>query len=298
MIGESMLEDLAYKFINRTEGEITQIGIVLVVIGFIVALIRNSQTKAELQRAPYFVYASLLYFFGSALFALWLFTPQAMAYGILWVLVGLTFGAIAVLGYFYGLIGLARSRDAFGSGRYAFLGLLPLINLVLIARPSKKTMSPERIPTIPLATGGIGVISGIVLVFLGGSLSAVIEDQLNEMASNTPADESIASSIQFRGLEGTLKAMVTQMQLPIKVDGVTTLDAVEVKGMRLVRNYIVTRKDFVVSDNFLSRLEDALCASEPLVSLMAEGAIIEEVYLRADGSLAGRHIITQKSCAP
>jgi hypothetical protein len=137
-----MLEDAALYFADHTEihsGAIFGINI----LGFIAALLASSSSKRGLHRAPYFLLFMLLLFASSIMNFAWLLSFDAMAAGYLWVLIGLIFAGVAVLGFAYGKIAHARSMAAFGHGGFAFLAYIPVACLYLLAKESK-TVSPAR----------------------------------------------------------------------------------------------------------------------------------------------------------
>lgn len=294
-LGEfSVLEDLAIEFVNMDEGTLTGIGVGSAFLGFISALVVQSRSKSELQRAPYFAFSALLYLLTSALSFAWLFSPQAVTLGILWVLVFGVFLIIAVSGYGYGVIALARSRDAFGHGRYAILAFIPIASLVLLGKPSKNAMSLNRIPTIQLLSGGLGVLSGIAMFVASYVLSGWAETRLDAMVEN--AAPSIDFLLRTQGIDATLKAMADEARLPHMVDEVTTLAFVKAVGTRLQRTYIVSRDGMVMSTQFRTGLVQNFCAYELFIPLLRAGATFEEVYVNNDGSEIGSQVITRDIC--
>lgn len=122
-----MLEDLAVRYVNWTEADMNAVGYSLLILGAVVAGVVN-RSEAELARAPYFAYSALILLLVSAVQIVWLHSLPAMAGGYLWVLMTLSLGAVAVGGFFYGKIAMARSRDAsdedyeeYGTG-YSYYG--------------------------------------------------------------------------------------------------------------------------------------------------------------------------------
>lgn len=292
-----MLEELAIKFVSQDEDKLGSIGLGITVLGFVVAAIVQSRSKGELQRSPYFAFSALLLLISSALTFMWILTEQAVARGVLWMLVGSVFLSIALMGYFYGVISLARSRDAFGTGRYAILALIPLANLVLHLKASKNALSPNRIPTISLLSGRTGIASGFVMAGASIVLSAGFQVQSDRMVENADPEQGIAFLVRSQGLDGALETIATESQIPIALDEVTTLASIKADGSRLMRTYVVTRGDFILTDQFRAKIQNTVCAYAPFTPLLRAGATIEEVYVKTDGSLIGAHAVTQHSCA-
>lgn len=291
-----MLEAFAIELVNKSEATQSQIGIGIGLAGFITSLVVHSRSKAELQRAPYFAFAALVYLLSSAILYPGLFVQEALSAGILWTVVAAVYVGIGVVGYFFGAIAIARSRDAFGHGRLAILGLIPLLNFVLLLKGSKRTVSPYQIPTIRLLTGGVGIATGFVMLIAGAGLSAWFETLSEEMFKQTDPGLSIESMLRTQGVERTLKVLAANAGPPHVVDEVTTLSSIEADGVRLRRTFVVTADNMVMSDRFRAIIERDICSYEPFVPLLREGASIEEIYNKADGSAIGRHVVNQDQC--
>jgi hypothetical protein len=296
-----MLEDAALDFLNTDEQTLGQIGIAITVLGFIVALVL-SRGKGELLRALYFALSALLYLFGSVLVSLWLLTLQAVALGIVWVLISVIFLCIGTLGYSYGVLALARSRDAFGHGRYAFLAFIPFANLYLLSKPSKSDLSANRIPTIPLLSGGLGVLSGVVMLIAGGAFTGWFEtnsDAMFEAAGRGDPDLQAAGAdilIRSEGLEGALQIMADGVQLPLVIDESTTLSRIEADGTILRRTFVVDLEGAEMTNEFRTGILQMVCAYERFKPLMVGGGTIEEVYVGTDGSEIGTQAMTRETC--
>lgn len=98
------------------------------------------------------------------------------------------------LGYAFGIIAMARSRDAYGRARMAVLAFIPIANFWLLLTPSKNDVSSNRAPTIPLLTGALGVLTGFVLLFAAVALSAFIQMETNRMVAEAENDPRDAAS--------------------------------------------------------------------------------------------------------
>lgn len=296
-----MLEELAVHVVTYDEDILGSILIGVGLIGFATALIFQRRQKYELQRAPYFAISMLLYFSITMLNFIWLFSFTAMHFGVLWIVVGIVFSGIAVIMYFYGMLALARSRDAFGHGRYAILAVIPLANFVLLLQASRNAVSSNRFPTITLLSGKLGVISGFVMATVSVALGTFLGRQSNKIladAQNNPAAQSVVIDYMVRtqGVEGTLKKVVSDSHTPIVVDEVTTLTRIEAGGNRLRRTYVVNLENISLNRNFWAGIEKNICSYGPFSPLLHEGAAIEEVYVKPDGLLIGTLVVTQESC--
>ena len=183
----------------------------------------------------------------------------------------------------------------YGHGRYAIFAYIPFANFVLLLKQSKNALSINRVPTIPLLSGGVGVIVGFVVASAGIWLSASIQMQTNRVIENINPEASMARMIRYQGIEKALKFIASQVQLPIVIDEVTTLTTFVADGNHMRRTY-VTLDDVTFSDQFRAAIEQGICTYEPFILLLRNGAAIEEIYVKVDGSEIGRHIVTRDNC--
>lgn len=295
-----MLEELAVQYINQTEGNLRAIGYGLIIFGGIIAG-ATSKSKSEMVRAPYFACLTFLTLAASATQIVWLQSLPAMAGGYLWTLMAVDVVTIIVVGFFFGLIAMARSRDAYGHGRLAALAFIPIAGLWLLMTPSKNAVSANRAPTIPLLTGGAGVLSGFVVLITTAALNVLIEQEINrqvERIQTEPALQqmSIEFMIRSEGLEATLRAIAADLQTPIMIDEVTTLARIEAYGAQLRRTYAVDIKLFSITDEFRAAIDNRTCAYRPFIPLLRAGATIREVYVKPDGVPIGAHMVTRDGC--
>jgi hypothetical protein len=224
-----------------------------------------------------------------------------MAGGYLWTLMAVDVVMSIVVGFFFGQIAMARSRDAYGHGRLAALAFIPIANLWLLLTPSKNAVSANRAPTIPLLTGGVGVLSGFVVLITAFALTAFIEQEIDrqiERALTDPASQqmSIEFMIRSEGLDATLRALTADPQTPITIDEVTTLTLIETDGTQLRRTFVVDLVTFSIADVFRASIENEICTYAPFIPLLRAGANIREVYVKPDGALIGEHMVTRDVC--
>jgi hypothetical protein len=222
-----------------------------------------------------------------------------LAAGLLWALQALTFLAIGGLGFLFGQISLARSRNAFGRNGFAILALIPLAGLVLLFKPSRHPLAPER-GRIRFISGRTGVAVGIVLSIAAKSGAPLIEQHLDSyLKAAALDDESLSISLLLRGqgLEATLTGIATQAELPVAVDEVTTLSRIEADGASLRRTFVVSDDDWSMDKFFRNAVIHEICGAGMFAMLLENGATIEEVYLRTDGSEIGREAITLQACS-
>lgn len=295
-----MLDTIAIQFINQSEDSLRAIDFGLILIGAIIAAV-SSQSKVELARVPYFALSALIFFLVSVVQIVWLQPRLALAGGYLWVLVLISMVASVAGGFFLCRIAMARSRDAYGYGRRAFLAFIPIANFWLLLTPSKNALSGYRAPTIPMLRGGLGALTGCVLMAAAIGVAAYIEAygrQMEQRARTEPTSNQAGIEFMIRsyGLEGTLRRLVDESQMPITVDNVTTLAQIEAVGAQLRRTYVVDLEDMTMTDEFRQGSRNDICGHPPFTSLIRAGGAIQEVYVERSGREIGAIMVTRQEC--
>ena len=295
-----MLEDLAIQFLNQSDDTFQQIILGLIAVGAIIAAI-VTRSKAELACAPYFAYTALVSFVVSTVQIVWLQSIPAISGGYLWVLMTISLAALVAGGFFFCYIAIARSRDAYGHGRMAFLTFIPIANFWLLLTPSKNATSANRAPTIPLLSGGLGVLTGLVLLAGAISVTIYIDYQgrmMDQQAQTEPISQQAAidSLIRSRGLEETLRLIVVDSQTPIVVDELTTLSRIDATGTQLRRTYVVDLEDMIMTEEFHALVRNSVCAWPAFEPILLAGGSIQEVYIKPTGREIGVVMITRTEC--
>ncbi|KHQ54496.1 hypothetical protein [Mameliella alba] len=294
-----MLEDLAIQYVSQSEDSLRMISYGITIAGAVVAPFFHKST-AELQRAPYFAFSGLLFFIAATSQLVWFGSISAMTGGFLWVLMLVDVIVGLGVGYAFGIIAKARSRDAYGHARMAILAFIPIANFWLLLTPSKNDMSLNRAPTIPLLKGGLGVLTGFVLLFAGVALGAFIQVETNRMvavAENDPAMQRAGIDMMLRGkgLEETLRQIAAEVPSK-RVDETTTLHRVLGDGTTLRFVYEVSTNPDALPVSMRMGLVQHNCTYEALRPVIEAGAKVEHVYQRSDGSEIGVVTITRDKC--
>lgn len=173
------LEKIAFRVVSMEESDLVLLGIATYVIGFAIGFFRNKDRYKSIQRAPFFFLHGLAYFAASCVALLWLLSEPAVEYGALWLVVAAVFILLGVIGYYWAIACIYRSRDAFNTPFNAWLGLIPLVNLYLILSASKE---PRKNPIsfTPVIEGGTGVFLGFLLFFLASIPTEYVERAASE----------------------------------------------------------------------------------------------------------------------
>lgn len=294
-----MLEDTAILYVSQTEDSLRLISFGITIAGAIVAAVFHT-SSAELRRAPYFGYSGLLFFIAAASQLVWFGSIPAMTGGFLWVFMLVDVIVGLGVGYAFGIIAMARSRDAYGHARMAVLAFIPIANFWLLLTPSKNDVSANRAPTIPLLTGALGVLTGFVLLVAGGALGAFIQVETNRMvaeAENDPARQRAGIDMMLRGqgLEETLRQIAAEVPSQ-RIDETTTLLRVLGDGTTLRYIYEVSTNLDALPMSMRMGLVQHNCTFEALRPVIEAGATVEHVYQRSDGGEIGVVTITRAIC--
>lgn len=294
-----MLEELAIHFVSMSEGTIQLIHYVLAVVGGCVAAI-VVKSKAEIARAPFFAYSWLIIFLFSCVQVIWLLSITAMAGGYLWVLMAISLAASIASGYFIYRLGMTRSYDAFGNARSAFLAFIPLLGLVLLFTRSKDEASTNRTPTIPLVSGGLGILTGFVLFAATIGVNVYIKEQVRNIepqAQSKPTEVKavIEKLLRFNGLEKTLRLLVADFKKPVTIDKVTTVARLVADGKQLRLTYLIDSEEMRITEKFRERIRDGICKSEYQPILRAGGSIRMD-YVERSGREIGSVMFARGDC--
>jgi len=295
------LEQVAINYTFLSESELKLIHYLLVIVGAVAAAI-FSKTQGELERAPFFFGLAVVSLCLTIAEYVWLASFEATAGGFLWALFMTSVSLKLVGGYAIGVIAIARSRDAYGHGKLAFLTFIPILGLVLILKGSKNTTSINKIPTIKIASGFLGVVSGFIA--FGGMIAAFVylNQRLDETLNLNNAQlgnehEWIASIVSSRGLEATLRYIVAQNFDETRIDEITVLKGISANGKVLTRNYVVEKDVDFFNENFKSTITKSICDDKSQRALINGGATVLQKYNYTDGRSAGTNSVSFGDCA-
>lgn len=294
-----MIEKIAIQYVSMTDENLRLISCGITIAGAIVAASFH-KSATELRRAPYFAYSGLIFFIIAASQLVWLGSIPAITGGFLWALMSVDIIVGLGAGYAFGTIAMARSRDAYGHARMAVLAFIPLANFWLLLTPSKNEVSANRVPTISLLTGALGVMTGFVLLIAGAALGAFIRVETNRVAAeaeNSPAMQRQGVDMMLRGLgvEKTLLRIAAEVPSQ-RINDTTTLLRVIGDGKTLRYVYEVSNNPESLPTSMRTRLVQHNCTYEGLRPIIDAGATIEHVYGRSDGTRLGAVTITQAIC--
>lgn len=293
-----MLESAAIRLLYLGEGLLLLLGFAMVVAGFVVGLVVRRGATLSLRRVPYFIWTAAVYGMISALPLAWLLTFEALQSGVLWILVAVMFGSIFAVGVANGVLGHARSINAYGNGSGAWMAMVPFANLVLLfKRPRDWTKSGLGTFTL----NALGVVFGLFLMVIGGSLDRVAEEMTADMARQTESDPAmqvfvVDMMLKGQGLEATLIQLAAEVPRQQVLDETTTLLRVEGVGTTLRYVYEVSTDVLELPESMRNSLLLQNCNLAALRPVIDAGATVEHLYARREGSEWGTVTITRQLC--
>jgi hypothetical protein len=166
--------------------------------------------------------------------------------------------------------------------------------------PTKNDVSANRVPTIPLVTGTLGVLTGIVLLVAGGAMEAFIQmetDHIVAAAKKDPVMQRTGIDMMLRGqgLEETVRQLAAGVPSR-RIDETTTLLRVSGDGTTLRYVYEVSTNLNALPMSLRPGLVRLNCNLEALRPVIEAGATIEHFYQRPDGTRIGVVTVTRDTC--
>lgn len=201
----------------------------VLLLGFVLALLIHRRNSWTLPRAPYFVAGAGLVFLQSLVSMAWLASANVSANVIepdgLWLFIAVILFGLMVFGYLYGMISLARSIDAFGNGRAAWMAVVPIAFLVLWFKAPLADKKPNSV--IRMAGNAAAVVLGLALLCLSPIINYGSYIAVDYMAKSAEADTGLtATSRQAKAQPQTVSQAQASTSAPARRDGV-----IQIKGL-------------------------------------------------------------------
>ena len=286
------MEELAFQYATLSESNPRALFWGISVLGALVAAF-TAKSQSELQRAPYYALSGF-YLLVMALVHMGAmsFLVSAIAGRFFWVIVGVEILIFLAFGFFLGRIAMARSRDAYGHSKGAILAFIPFAALWLLFTPSKKEISADKVPAIPLISGGLGVLSGFVMIAVAIAAMAYTQVEAERVMKKAVAE----GVFNERFLGQTLAQMAAEVSTPVTVDEITKLLRIETSGQTLRYVYEISSDPEALSISMRTRLTQQNCTYDGLRPVIEAGATLEHLYLRTNGSEVGTVTVTRQIC--
>jgi hypothetical protein len=295
--GLTMLDDLALGLLSRTEGELFAAGLVVFATGFAAALIGRRGATRSMRRVPYFLWISVVTAFVSALPIVWVATLEAAKDGVLWILVVLFFGGIFGGGAATGTLAHARSVSAYGDGSNAWMGIVPIANLVLLLKPPENRFNRGYIRVL---YDVLLVVFSAFILTIGSTIGKLPDKYLDDIVEAGGDDPGVQQfGIDFMLRTQGLEAVLGQMAAAVpgrRIDEATYLLRVESDGDKLRYVYELSTDIPEIPVSVRTALTEKNCASIALRPVIDAGATLEHVYQYPDGSIVGVVDVSQSVC--
>ena len=180
----AVLEELAFRFqmLGPIRGQLVTAALALV--GFVAALLIHRKAGWSIRRVPSLLLSTGCYVLGSTLSFAWLLTYQAMAGSLLWLLTLSVFLGTVVIGYVSGTLAHARSVNAFGVGKHAWIAAVPIFSLILVFSAPQQKVTTSR--TGPVGDGvviAVTLLLFLAIPMLGWLRDSAIRDMANKAAN-------------------------------------------------------------------------------------------------------------------
>lgn len=288
-----MLEDMAEIILKNTYfiPHITYYGII-VISGLLIVLIKPRARL--LSRRLFFLYYTLILLASIAPPMFWLGIVINRNGGFHGSFIDIN--TLFMLGFFcnflvgcgLGIIALARSQDAYGHGRMAFLAFIPIANLWLLFAPSQKPTAERA--AIPQLEGGVRAIIYFVVLFeccvWFGHLAVDTFDFLEKVEQRVAVLRERAADMQAildeKGLEGTLQMIAENATLGV-IDENRTLIRAERHGTTFSIWGEINKDGEASVPSLKARLLRGFCNQfEPLGFLIQAGATVNVIFVSVD----------------
>ena len=293
-----MLEEFAIGLANSGEVTLSLGGLLVSALGFAIAVYVRRGSLKKMRRVTYLIWIAFLMLYMSALQLVWLVSFDAMQAGMFWVVVAIVTAGLLLFGYGIGHASHARSVSAYGSGRSAWLGAIPILNLILIfARPVVKSSRGA----LGLGIDVVLIVGALFVLGVGQVISEQAEQQLDQMAvarADDPdlVEADIARSIKAIGLEETLRLMVSGISSQ-RIDEATLLLGVGAYGNTITYSYEFDTTDSELTFAHRSYILQSNCNDGSLSEIIAQGAVIKHIYSAPNGNEIGSVSVSKEICS-
>lgn len=287
-----MLEVLAFQYTQLPEPGTFVISFLAIVIGAVLAASLMVPPDGLLSRSWYFQRIGIASLALVAVQASWLWYPTALAYGVSWLMLAGDLLSALAYGAYMIRIAQARSRDAYGHTGRAWFALVPLVNLVLLFKPSQ---SPDAAPgSTGAALVGLGLIilSRLAVPVL---LNAV---ELRTVAGmQDPEIQAAATALRVRalGTAAALDILIVAEGAPAEIQTGLTLTAVTRSDLHLTYEFSLDQTDAeVLVDDYRAEVTSSFCSG--LMLYLTAGASATLHYTRSDGHELARIELSLAEC--
>lgn len=212
-----MLEGLTITVFQMGHDAFLGLNYVVVLLGAGMAALFLRAPKAPLARSWYYCYTSITLFLLAALGFVWVLYGPLVKLGVSFLVLLVSALAALAMGVFLAQINRARSLDAFGHGRRAWMGFVPPFNLVLLFQKSADAVGAPG--------SSIAGWAGLALMVLGTIVRTEVGQTLEASNAELAKDPEF-NAIQLQGIDAAIDAQIAVENVPVQVAADLTLFAV------------------------------------------------------------------------
>lgn len=217
--------------------------LILIISAILTGILKR--TTQRMPRSTYFLNTALITFVAGASQFMWVSVFDAIVSGYVILIAAADFAVWIGVGYFITIIAKSRSNDAFGHSRFAPAAFIPIVNFVLLLKPSADRLQNQ---TANSAIVGVpAVFIGFIVLGLGRAAGIeaekAIERTLAELPHTTSAQRLGMSYFSFyTRRDGLAEGLgyLASLERPGQIDEITRLTAVTVDQSELTYLFNVT----------------------------------------------------------
>jgi hypothetical protein len=290
---DKFMEELAFRLTELEEWQGMLLNFGTFVAGFLVALMARRGATLSLRRVPHLQLLSLHALALALAGFLGLLVPSAVEAGRMWMVMATQFAVMAVGGYILGVLSHARSVNAYGDGRHAWMGIIPIANLILMTK-RPLDWQPDTWRTGFL--NALGVLGAVIMMVISAMFGRLAEIQVARSAG-PPVDVELVRDAMANSdtLEASLMAIASQVR-PQPVTEDMALERIESDGDTLRHVYEVTADIDSLPGGHTMAMAETTCSDQALRPLLEAGATIQYLYLNPDGWEIGTVFVVPAMC--
>lgn len=227
---------------------------------------------------------------------IWADSASAFEGDYLWIYIYTVFILFIAIGFLYGLVSAARSRDFSNRSLYAIFAFIPLLNVYLFFK-----RNPAEISQVNQGLKSAARIAVGICCLIGAGMSAgrnnVQSDALLQVALSKPSEEQVAFLVKTRGLEEALNILARNSAGPIAVDDVTTFLGSKAEKTAIVRILLVSLDKSQIPRDLRNKVLASICMRPTTSSILREGGIVVDRYVSKTGEILAEISVSAKDCS-